>query len=222
MVTGAGVLKLMPDKDAVIKIICETFGANHYPGDDYLQGSFDGTEPYDEIEPFKGQSDWQTVDSALLDAHYAALSFFSEAGLRFFLPAYLVADLRDELQTADPLFVLTHGFRDIAIEHQTKAGRFVRKTGKSALINPQRYGAMTFYDYARWRLSVFTREEAQAIVAYLKYKRNADPHKLHQKEIDAALDLFWLNRAKNAPPAESLNRHLQAEADYRSQLRNED
>ena len=109
---------MMLDKEAVIEKISEAFGANHYPGDNFLQGSFEGSEPYDEIEPFKGQDDWQKIDPVLLDAHYAALSFFSEAALRFFLPAYLVADVRDQLQTADPLFTLVHGFSDLAVELQ--------------------------------------------------------------------------------------------------------
>ena len=58
---------------------------------------------------FKGQTDWRTVDPGFLDGHAVALSFFSEAGFRFFLPAYLIADLQGKLSTADPLFHLTHG-----------------------------------------------------------------------------------------------------------------
>jgi len=204
----------MNDKETVIKKIREAFADNEYPGDRFLQGSFDGCEPAAAVEPFKGRDDWQTIQAALLDSHYEALSFFSEAGLRFFLPAYLVADLRDELQTADPLFVLVHGFGDQQIEHRTRSGVFVRQTGRTALLNPNRYGAMTFYDYARWRLSVFTREEAQAIVAYLRYKRDTDPHQMHQQEIEAALNLYWLERAKNAPSAASLEQHLKDEAGY--------
>lgn len=198
----------------IIQAIRDAFGQNDYPGDSFLQGSFEGYEPYEEIEPFKGKTDWQTLDSALLDQHYAVLSFFSEAGLRFFLPAYLIADVRDELQTAEPLFLLTHGFSEVTIEHQTKTRRFKRTTGQTVLLNPRRYGAMTFYDYARFRLSVFTREEAQAIVAYLQYKQAADPYQLHRQEIEAALNLYWLERAKNAPLAASLQRHLAEEAEY--------
>jgi len=58
-------------------------------------------------------------------------------------------------------------------------------------VNPRRYGAMTWYDYARCQLSVFTREEAGAIVAYLEYKWDADPRGLNAEEINAALDTFW-------------------------------
>jgi hypothetical protein len=74
-------------------------------------------------------------------------------------------------------------------------------------VNPRRYGAATFFDYARWRLSVFTREEAEAIISYLKYRRDSDPHGIQKSEIDAALDLFWLERAENAPTASDLARH---------------
>lgn len=204
----------MADKETVINQIREAFGKNEFPGDNYLQGSFEGCEPYDEVEPFKGRHDWKDIDSALLDAHYSALSFFSEAGLRFFLPAYLIADLHDELKTADPLFILVHGFSDLSVEYPTVNRVFVRKTGKTAFVNPKRYGGMTFYDYARWRLSIFTREEARVIVAYLQYKRDSDPVHLHDAEIDAAINLYWLERAQNAPSAESLDQHLSDEAEY--------
>ena len=52
---------------------------------------------------------------------------------------------------------------------------FTRRSGRTQFVNPRRFGAMTFCDYARFRLSVFTREEAGAIVAYLEFKRDEDP-----------------------------------------------
>ena len=204
----------MSNKEAVIKEIREAFGNNEYPGDNYLQGSFEGCEPYEEIEPFKGRTNWENIESELLDTHSGALNFFSEAGLRFFLPAYLIADLHDKLQSADPVFVLVHGFSDLSVNVPTKTRVFVRKTGRTAFVNPKRYGAITFYDYACWRLSVFTREEAQAIVAYLRYRRDSDPHSVDKEQIEAALNLYWLERAKNAPPAESLKQHLIEEEEY--------
>jgi hypothetical protein len=204
----------MDDKKAVTEHIFEAFGNNDYPGDDYLQGSFEGCEPYEEIEPFKDRQDWHDIDSELLDTHSGALNFFSEAGLRFFLPAYLLADLHDELKSADPVFVLAHGFSDLSVNVPTKTRVFVRRTGKTTFVNPKRYGALTFYDYARWRLSVFTREEAQAIVAYLRYKREAHAVSLDKEQIDAALSLYWLDRAENAPPAESLKQHLSEDEEF--------
>jgi hypothetical protein len=205
------------NKEAVIKTIREAFGNNDYPGDDYLQGSFEGCEPYEEVGPLlpsKGRKEWENIDPELLDSHFGALNFFSEAGLRFFLPAYLIADLRNELKKADPSFVLVHGFSDLAVNHQIEERVFIHRTGKSSFVNLKRYGAMTWYDYARWRLSVFTREEAEAIVTYLKYRKDSDLYDLGTEQIDAALNLYWLERAKNAPSAESLKQHLIEEEEY--------
>ena len=73
---------------------------------------------------------------------------------------------------------------------------------------------MTSYDYARCRLSVFTREEANAIVAYLEFKRDSDPDVIDKTAIDAALTSFWLERARTAPLAESLEQHLAEQEEY--------
>ncbi len=202
----------MNEKKKVINHIREAFANVEHPGDEFLQGSFDGCEPYEVVSPFKGRNDWQTVEAGFLDAHYDALSFFSEGGFRFFLPAYLIADLQDALQTADPVFHVTHGFSDASVEVPGRTRTVVRRFGKSTVVNPRRYGAMTSYDYVRCRLSVFTREEAQAIVAYLRYKRDADPHMLDKDKIDAAVNGYWLDRAANAPVADSLKHHVEEEA----------
>jgi hypothetical protein len=55
------------------------------------------------------------IPPTVLDGHYEALSFLSEGGFRFFLPAYLVADVRDQLVTADPGFHLTHGSHSASV-----------------------------------------------------------------------------------------------------------
>src|SRR5437762_7053651 len=159
----------MNDKDATIAEIRRAFEHNEYPGDSYLQGSHEGTEPFQMVNPFKARRDWTTIEAAFLDEYYAALSFFSEAGFRFYLPAYLIADVRGQLRTADPLFPLSHGFSDTTVEVAARDRTFQRMIGRARLMNPIRYGAMTFYDHARFKLSVFTREEAGAIVGYLRH-----------------------------------------------------
>jgi hypothetical protein len=204
----------MSDKETLIQHIHEAFVETEYPGDPFLLGSREGCEPYEEVGPFEGKEDWTSLDSEFLDAHYNALSFFSDGGFRFFLPAYLIADLKDELNTADPVFHLTHGFCDSSVEVPTQSGVVVRKFGKSVFVNPRRYGAMTSYDYARYRLAVFTQEEAQAIVGYLSYRRDSDPHGIQKEEIDAALNLYWLKRAEKAPSAKALKQHLEEEASF--------
>jgi hypothetical protein len=201
----------MNDKQTIIDKIHLAFGANEYPGDGFLQGSREGCEPFEEIGPFVGRRDWRELEPDFLDGHYVALSFFSEAGFRFFLPAYLVADLQGQLNTADPLFHLTHGFSDTTIKVPIKGREFLVKSGKTALLNPRRFGAMTWFDYSHYRLSVFTREEAGAIVVYLQYRRDATETDFEQEEINAALATYWLERARSAPTAADLRHHLVVE-----------
>jgi hypothetical protein len=209
----------MPTSEAVIEKIEAAFAGNAFPGARFLQGSFEGCEPYDEVGPFETLEDWRGIEPDFLDGHASALSFFSEAGFRYFLPAYLISDLRGQLYTADPLFHLTHGFSDWTTEVPAGDSTLTIKHGKSAFLNPRRYGAMTSYDYARYRLSIFTREEAGAIVAYLEYKRDADPDVIDKQAIDAALESFWLERTRTAPPAQSLMQHAAEQEQYLTAIR---
>ena len=189
------------------------FSATPHPGDDFLVGSREGLEPAAVADAFVGVSDWSTLDAGVLDANYDALSFLSEGGFRFFLPAYLIADLQGELFTADPVFHLTGGFHDRTVEVPIGERVFRRHIGRSALINPLRYGAMTFEDYARYRLSVFSRQECGAIVAYLQHRRS-DPDSTDGESIDAALDSFWRHRADRAPDQAALDQHLERQAAF--------
>ncbi|HJQ30042.1 MAG TPA: hypothetical protein VJ827_11925 [Rubrobacter sp.] len=209
----------MNDREALIEKIESAFGRSEYPGGPFLQGSFEGCEPYEEVGPFENKEDWRGIEAGFLDGHANALSFFSEAGFRYFLPAYLIADLRGELQTADPLFHLTHGFSGGATEITAGGRTFQIRFGRSAFVNPRRYGAMTSYDHARYRLSVFTREEAGAIVAYLEFKRDSDPDVVARAAIDAALETFWLERARAAPPSENLKQYLAEQEEYLAAVR---
>src|SRR5690242_5035245 len=205
-------------KEEVIERIREAFSATPYPGDPFLQGSFDGSEPFEEVGAFAGKSDWRTLDSKMLDARYCALDFFSEGGFRFFLPAYLVADLCQELLTAEPLFHLWHGFATVSADVAVGSRTFRRISGGNRLINPRRYGAITWSDYARHRLSTFVREEAQAIVAYLAYNREHSATDLDKSRIDAALKEFWSDRAENAPTHKEVEAHQQEEAEFYAAL----
>ena len=205
-------------KDALINLILEAFSTTPYPGDQFLQGTFEGCEPFDEVGAFVGGSDWKSLDAKTLDAHSCALNLFSEGGFRFFLPAYLIADLREELFTADPLFHLSHGFSDVSVEMPVGAQTFRRNSGGNTILNAMRYGAMTWTDYARYRLSVFTREETQAIVAYMTYKREHDESGLDKPRIDAALKEFWSSRAENAPTNKEVTAHLQEEARFQEAI----
>jgi hypothetical protein len=58
--------------------------------------------------------EWSWIPAADLDNCYSSLSFFDPEGMRFHLPAYLVADLEGTLKTADVLFHLVHLPEDAA------------------------------------------------------------------------------------------------------------
>jgi hypothetical protein len=204
----------MSERNALLEKILTTFRDNEYPGDAFLRGSAEGCEPEDEVGPFRGRANWETIEPAFLDAHASGLTFFSEAGLRYFLPAYLMADVREELKSADPAMLLTLGFSDVETSLKVNGKDFSVRSGKSELLNPRRYGAATFYDYACYRLSVFTCEEAQAIVAYLEYKRDAYPQNPSRMHIETALSTYWLQRAANAPTAATLARHEKARKEF--------
>src|SRR6478672_13010445 len=137
-------------EDQVIAAIESGFARTTRPAAAFIQGSRDGCEPGEAVAPFLDLGDWRGIPPAVLDGHYDALSFFSEGGFRFFLPAYLVADVRDQLMTADPVFHLTHGFHSISVTMPDG----VVTTGGASLLNPRRYGAITWEETARFRLSV--------------------------------------------------------------------
>lgn len=209
----------MQDKQQLIELIQQAFRETEHPGDAFLQGSHEGCEPVEVTAPFKGVRHWTEIDEAILDPNYTALSFFSEGGFRHFLPAYLIADLSERLQTADPVFHLTNGFFDRTAKLPAGSRTFDKMIGRSGFVNPRRYGAMTWHDYARSKLAVFTREEAGAIVAYLEWKRDSDESGIDREEIDAALDGFWRRRAKEAPTQAELQRQIREEAEYLNHLK---
>jgi hypothetical protein len=138
----------MQDAKRVIEHIRLAFCETEHPGNAFLQGSHEGCEPGESVASFMGIADWSQLNPLVLDANYTALSFFSEGGFRYFLPAFLIADLEERLRTADPVFHLTNGFSDKLVKNP--AGQHIcKKTiGKSAFVNPCRYGAMTWYDRA--------------------------------------------------------------------------
>jgi len=137
----------MREKQRVIEHIRQAFRETEHPGDAFLQGSHEGCEPGESVAPFIGITDWSQLNPTILDANYTVLSFLSEGGFRYFLPAYLIADLEERLQTAEPLFHLTNGFFDRVLKMPAGPRVYEKTIGKSAFVNPRRYGAMTWHDH---------------------------------------------------------------------------
>jgi hypothetical protein len=172
----------MSGTEVLIAQITAAFASVAYPGDWCLRGSNEGDEPYLVEQAFKGRTDWRTVDPVFIDRApdglASALSFFSDEAFHFYLPAYLIADLRGQLDYSDPTFHLTHGLEDGT---------------RNEPINPRRYGERTWFDHARHKFAMFNKAEAAAIVAYLRWKRDAD--EMEGTRIDEALANYWHERA---------------------------
>ena len=155
-----------------------------FPGDWCLRGSNEGDEPHLLEKEFQGKTDWRTLDAAFLDqapdGFSTALCFFSDEAFRFYLPAYLIADIDSRLATTNPVFHLTHGLKDSAKSHK---------------VNPRRYGARTWFETASHQFAVFDRLQTTAIVAYLEFKRETDG--FEREAIDQALANFWRHRASS-------------------------
>jgi hypothetical protein len=162
------------------------FSTTEYPGDFNLKNSSEGNEPFLLEDEFKGKRDWRLLDPRFLDqapdGYGTPLHFFSKEAYRFYLPAYLIADMHGLLQKSDPVFSLTSDFTNDRI-HQP--------------VNPLRYGNETWGEYGRDRFAIFNRQESEAIVAYLMLISGLTPFR--KEEIDQALASYWTPRNSDKP-----------------------
>jgi hypothetical protein len=167
---------------AQVKALIESaFAQSEYPGVWCLVDSAQGDEPGSVAEAFTGKTDWRTLDPYFIDQAPkglgSSLSFFSDEAFRFYLPAFMLADIDGKLQQADPVFSLTHGLDDAS---------------RSELINQRRYGARTWFDLKRCKFAMFTAAEAGAIVEYLRLMSDRDDYA--RPRIDQALTNYWTQR----------------------------
>ncbi len=105
--------KMTADKDRVLGLVRRAFqGVTLGEGVGLRQGQ--GLDDYaDErtLASYRAQDEkhnWSTIPAADLDRYCSSLSFFDADGMRFHLPAYLVADLEGRLQTTSILFHLVY------------------------------------------------------------------------------------------------------------------
>ncbi len=170
------------DRERVKALIVEAFGGLERPGNWALRGSDEGEEPFLVEQAFADKDDWRTIDARFLDSapdgFASALSFFSDEAFRYFIPAYLLADLEDRLELVDPVFHLTHGLQDDI---------------RDKPVNPRRFGDRTWFDAARHKFSVFTVPEARAILAYLDFRALGD--EFDRARISQAIAHYWGARA---------------------------
>jgi hypothetical protein len=149
-----------------------------YPGDEDLTSSTYGEEPEALKRDFKDKRNWREMNAKFLDqapeGWRTALSFFSDRAFVFYLPAYLLADLQNELLEVTVEFHLCYGLTVTTADE------------KIAEI----WGGGTTGQAARRKYDQFDALQVAAIVAYLRWtlERQLD------EDIVQALEGYWLAR----------------------------
>jgi hypothetical protein len=167
-------------QDEALRIITELRAA--FPSSSSLPLPLikEGTTIFDdevrEVEAFfTGKLDWTRLASSDLDGVPSALTFLSDEAACFFLPAYLVADLRQQLANVDPAFELTRGLDGSYRSNHSKRGPTDEEIAKR-----------------RWRR--LTARQCGAVASYLKYRTASSP--IEEPAIDTSLRSYWLPRAQ--------------------------
>jgi hypothetical protein len=169
-----------PDDPEVADLVSEiwaVFGVIPYPGDENICVVEEGDESAIYALEFQGL-DWRTIHPALLVHNYASLSFFTPEGFRYFIPAYLIADLVDLgiSNAADPVLFLAQGFTESA-------------DTPTANSTPSDEPPADLFAFSAERMAGFSRPERNAILRYLEYKAQFDEDAA--PEINEALDRYW-------------------------------
>ncbi len=144
-----------------------------HPGDDALTTSA-GDEADALRADFRGRTDWRALDASFLDraGQGTALAFFTDEALRFYLPAYLAADLAGLLTQ-----VLPEGRLTTFLTSQSEGERIARV-----------WGGGTMGERARRCFAPLTRAQVEVIVEYLEWKLEQDPDHL---TVAHALEQYW-------------------------------
>lgn len=180
----------MPEVEALKNLIRQAFADVLYPGDGNLVAHADYGDEYTWTkEAFRGLDDWRTLESAFLDnpldGRGNALFCFTPPAFRFYLPAYLLADLDKQLERVDPAFSLYFGLTDA---DQAKP------TSRKTRLEARHRGGLTQFDVRSQRFADFTPAQVDAVVAYLRYKlKELSLYDASRQHITQALQSYWLN-----------------------------
>lgn len=157
-----------------------------------MVNSIQGDEPLQIEADFADKYDWTQLIPEWLDAVpgglASALSFLSDEAIRFYIPAFLAADLTSTLHRVDPTFVLVHGFDEMS---------------RGQRIGPK--SAETWTDSACARWDNLTQDQAVAIVHYLEWRVEQDGLGIQYNVVEA-LAAYWYPRAAGLQPALSRSR----------------
>lgn len=168
--------------ESLKQLIRSTFTEARWPGEYNLRGSDAGSEPYEAEELFRHQRDWRKLDAAFFDESPSGygwvLLHLSSAAFRFYLPAFLIADIDERLPNDDVLFCLAYAFEDKMFKRT--------KTWNNGLTHFQSAAQLT---------NEFSRNEVAAIIAFLEFKFDCKNSTcLDQRAIAESLKNYWRPR----------------------------
>ena len=197
-------------EDTQIAALCReiraAFATTPYPGDDELSDPGKGEEPAEMALDLRGVQ-WQSASPDLLARCYSALSFLSDAGFRYFLPAYLIADICGYEGNAEPVLDLTRGLYDENIDRENmKDLQAFVDAGMIPLDSLQEAGLSgeKVQELLAWvaeqskkfdsragslrRLQAFNHAERTAIIHYLEFRAKDEYEAV---KINQALEGYW-------------------------------
>jgi hypothetical protein len=159
----------------LIEKITAAFAELPFPGNDNLVGPSYGEETMLVKEHFSNHSSRENLTPAFIDFD-GALSFFSNEAFRYYISAFMIADIHEKLDFNNPVIRLCW-----PVTPQSENQKIAEV-----------HGGGTIGERAKVCFELFTEEQVQAIVAYLNWKLEKDEDDLLIKQ---ALENYWLKRA---------------------------
>ncbi len=147
--------------------------------------AYEGDEPRLLAEEFASGPRWDSLEPEFLDStpdgYGSALSFFGQEAFRYYIAAFMKADLEESLERVDPVFALTYGLSD-AVRNEP--------------VNPMRFGEQTWFHVKQAGFSLFDKRQVACIVHFLEFKESRCEFPDDAAEIRQALLNYWKPRVK--------------------------
>ncbi|RHX84296.1 DUF6714 family protein [Leptospira stimsonii] len=160
----------------LIEQIESAFQQTLHPGDENLVAHPSDPESQLVAQHFAGKRDWRSLTSVFLNEPRGTLSFFSDMAFRFYLPAFMIADVQGTLEWDDPSVRLCWF-------HTGSSGE--QRIAKV-------WGGGTIKQRAEDCHRHFDSRQVSAIVAYLWWKLATS--KDEDLCVTEALENYWLKR----------------------------
>ncbi len=157
--------------DKLTEEIKIAFKNNEFCGNDNIVNPSYGEEAKSIKKHFYGQKNWKIISSDFLDKD-GALSYFTNDAFNFYLPAYMLADLKGELEINDPSVRLCW-----SVTSQSENQKLTKV-----------FGGRTISELAAECFSSFSMEQINTIIKYLQWKHDQTDDLMIQQ----ALCNYWL------------------------------